>query len=201
MGSGGSARPQSGPWVPHGSEARQMPAASCTSLAPFRPQFSSPRRSPPSSSTQSCLERGTHPRGAWPPSCAGSRPWRAHTLVLASNLPASIARSPRRESGGGEPAQATGWRRGGIGPQAAGSPLGGRLPGRLRLCDSAREEPAGCTACPHRHRRSAGPQRSTTMWCCLGTERSHDPSSCSFSHSPSASLSLARPVMSGGGRG
>lgn len=88
----GSARPQSGPRAAAGSEARQMPAASCTSHAPSPPPLFSRCRSPPSSSTQSragerdppparpAARRGLPAPGALTPSRSAPtcrRPWPA----------------------------------------------------------------------------------------------------------------------------
>lgn len=108
----GSAPPQSRAPAARGLEARQMPAASCTSHAPS-PPLSSAGRSPPSSSTQSRAGERDPPPARPAAVLCGLRPRRAHTLPLGSSLQASMASGPPGAAGG---SQAAGGRRCGLGP-------------------------------------------------------------------------------------
>lgn len=116
-----------------GSEPRQMPAASCTSHAPFA---SSALLLTPVPALFFHAEPGWG-EGPTPgaPGCPTSAaqapgPGRAHTLPLGSNLQASmVGRSPRVAG-----------RCGGLGAQAVVCGYGGQLPSRLRAARSWRCE-------------------------------------------------------------
>lgn len=116
-----------------GSEPRQMPAASCTSHAPFA---SSALLLAPVPALFFHAEPGWG-EGPTPgaPGCPASAaqapgPGRAHTLPLSSNLQASMAgRSPRVAG-----------RCGGLGAQAVVCGSGGQLPSRLRAARSWRSK-------------------------------------------------------------
>lgn len=118
-----------------------MPVASCMNHAPFPPQFSSPRRSPPPSSTQSDLERGTHPLEARVPSCVGlPAPARSHPRV---RLQLAGVHGPPSSEGEGwgvdEPKQWAGqaawWARGPGSRLAAQGPAAGAA-GAVRLFET-----------------------------------------------------------------
>lgn len=142
MGRVGSSRPQSGPWAAGSSEAGQMPAASRPSHAPF----SSALLPAPVSvrfSSQSSLERETHPRRDPLRCSASSQLRRSHALPLGSNLQASMAGRPPRMAGRVEAA----W--------GARGPGGRRAAQRL----AARAAPAGrlCSRRARRVRRASSP--------------------------------------------
>lgn len=163
----GSARPQSGPRAAADSEARQMPAASCTSHAPSPPPLSSRCRSPPSSSTQSRAGETDPPparpaarRSSWPP--ARSHPPARLQLAGVHGRPSSegggtiegggraggaAGSGPRRRgarlgkpgrSGGAAPRQASDRGGGGGASPAAPRPLALPGPGDPQQCGAAR---------------------------------------------------------------
>lgn len=169
-----------------------MPAASCTSHAPFSSSALLPAPVPalffhaepgwgegPTPGAPGCPARAPGPR-------------RAHTLPLGSNLKASMGGRPPRAAGR---ARAAGGRRGGLGAQAEGARLGGPADRAVRL--QARRAIRG----------AASPQRRSCSLCRVPAIRNNvelpghrvEPRSLlslSFSHSPSSSLSAALPVMS-----
>lgn len=174
-----SARPQSGPRAAAGSEARQMPAASCTSHAPSPPPLFSRCRSPPSSSsTQSragerdppparpAARRGLPAPGALTPSRSAPtcrRPWPA---VLRGR------RDERGRRAGG--AVGSGPRRRGARDSASRGDRAARLSTRRAI--GGRRVPRRAAAA-----RSAASRRSATMWSCPGAESSRARSSPSLS--------------------
>lgn len=194
-----SARPQSGPRAAAGSEARQMPAASCTSHAPSPPPLFSRCRSPPSSSsTQSragerdppparpAARRGLPAPGALTPSRSAPtcrRPWPA---VLRGR------RDERGRRAGGAV---------GSGPRRRGARLG--KPGRSGGAAKHQASYRGAPRPPPRRGRSLCRVPAIRNNVELPGRRVEPRSllSLSFSHSPSSSLSAALPVMSARGGG
>lgn len=188
-----SARPQSGPRAAAGSEARQMPAASCTSHAPSPPPLFSRCRSPPSSSSTQSRAGERDPPPAHPAARRG--------------LPAPGALTPSRSAPTCRrpwPAVLRGRRAGGAvgsGPRRRGARLG--KPGRSAGAAKHQASYRGAPRPPPRRGRSL---------CCVPAIRNNvelpgrrvEPRSLlslSFSHSPSSSLSAALPVMSARGGG
>lgn len=185
----GSARPQSGPRAAAGSEARQMPAASCTSHAPFSSSALLPAPVP---------ALFFHAKPAWgegptpgAPGCPAARRGLPAPGALTLSRSAPTCRHPwpavlrgRRDKRG----RRVEWR----------GELGAQAEGAIWRCGSAGEEQAG---------GAASLPRCCGSLCRIPAIRNNvellgrrvEPRlllSLSFSHSPSSSLSAALPVMS-----
>lgn len=198
-----SARPQSGPRAAGGSEARWMPAASCTSHAPFSSSALLPAPVP---ALFFHAERGWG-EGPTPgaPGCPAARRGLPTPGALTPSRSAPTCRRPwpavlrGRRAGG---------RRGGLGAQAAGGRARGSAAVVVRL--RARRGQPGTPRVPLHPPRAAAAaasacaawsRRSATMCSCPGADSRRARRSRSFSHSPSASLSAALAVMSDRGGG